>query len=147
MKINNIGVAILFAATCAAASAATIEGSRDIQRYKDAAGGEVSQMPTSSLVDWQALDDQSLAVWTANDKPWLVRVDAPCEGLMQADNVGLTSSSGQTSVGSDFVQAGSKKCKIASIRPVDYAQVAAMHAKPTPHRKHKETMPAKDSGS
>ena len=61
------------------------EGRRDIARYEKAAGQTVTEMPLQSLVDWQALGDQSVAVWTANDKPWLVKVETPCDiGLSRA---------------------------------------------------------------
>lgn len=125
-----------------AASAASIEGSRDIENYQKAAGDDVSEMP-ATLVDWQALDGQSLAVWTANDKPWLVKVDSTCAGLASADSVALTSRDGKVAVGTDYVELGSTHCKIASIRPVDYTKVAGIHPMMSHHMHHKMAMEKK----
>ncbi|MGA9341440.1 MAG: DUF6491 family protein [Rhodanobacteraceae bacterium] len=133
MKQAAIAIATLLAATgCVVASAASIEGSRDIQKYEKAAGNDVQQMPASPLVDWQALNDRSIAVWTASNKPWLVRVSQPCDGLNKADSVALTSSEGKVIAGTDAVEVDGAQCKIASIQPVDYAKVATL----TSHLKH-----------
>ena len=139
-RMLMVAAALLAAGACTAAAAASIEGSRDIQAYRNAAGEQVMQMPASALVDWQALDDQSLTVWTANDKPWLVRLDRACEGLMHSDNVALTSRDGQVKVGTDYVELGATHCKIASIQPIDYARVAAMTLHPGMHRMHRHAM-------
>ena len=101
--------------------------------YEKAAQSDVSQMPAGSLVHWQALDSQSLAVWTSNDKPWLVRVDQPCQGLMQADTVALTSRDGNVKVGTDAVELGSTQCRIATIQPVDYSKIVAIRHGNTQH--------------
>lgn len=146
MKRMMMAAAAAFAVgACTAAAAASIEGARDIQAYRNAAGEQVGQMPAASLVNWQALDDHSLAVWTANDKPWLVSVQAPCEGLMQSDNVALTSRDGQVKVGTDYVELGATHCKIASIQPVDYTQVAAVSHTSKGHRMHQRM--AKQAGA
>jgi len=105
------------------------EGRRDIARYEKAAGQTVTEMPLQSLVDWQALGDQSVAVWTANDKPWLVKVETPCDiGLSRAENIAFTSEAGAVKSGVDYLEVGSQKCKVASIQPVDYQQVAEASA-------------------
>lgn len=142
MKIITIAAAVALAGFGSVAAAKSIEGARDIQTYQNAAGDKVAQMPAQSLVDWQALDDQSLAVWTANDKPWLVRVEQPCNGLQQAGSVALTSHDGTVAAGTDAVQLGSEHCKIASIQPVDYSKIVATrtHAarhKPAQHARNK----------
>ncbi len=142
MKSMLMAGAVAIAVTASAAAAAnTVEGSRDIARYQKAAGSEVTQMPLPALVDWQALDDQSLAVWTAHDKPWLVRVEAPCAGLKDSDDVMLTVHGGHVMAGSDYVEVGSGYCKIASIQPVDYAQVAHLNRM----SKHKHRQAAKQA--
>lgn len=128
MKTFLMAFTAALVAAASVASAASIEGTRDIQRYQKAAGDDVSQMPASVLVDWQALGDQSLAVWTANNKPWLVRFEQPCHGLMQASNVALTSRDGNVAAGTDAVELGSERCKIATIQPIDYAKIVAMNA-------------------
>lgn len=135
-RMLMIAAALVAAGACAAAAAASIEGSRDIQAYRNAAGEQVMQMPASTLVDWQALDDQSLTVWTASDKPWLVRLEGACEGLMHSDNVALTSRDGQVKVGTDYVELGSTHCKIASIQPIDYTRVAAVTHAGMHHHMH-----------
>ncbi len=135
MKTVVMVFAAALVAATSVASAASVEGTRDIQRYQKAAGNDVSQMPAGALVDWQALNDQSLAVWTANDKSWLVRFEQPCEGLMQAKNVALTSRDGKVAVGTDVVELGSERCKIATIQPVDYAKIVAMHHSMHHHNK------------
>ncbi|WP_300621545.1 DUF6491 family protein [Dokdonella sp.] len=136
-RLAGVVVALLAAgAVVASAADRRIEGQRDIQRYQNAAEGEVQQMALPSLVDWQALDDSSLAVWTANDKPWLVRTQGPCSGLATSESVALTSRDGNVKVGTDYVELGATHCKIESIQPVDYARIVARphHAM---HRMHK----------
>lgn len=130
---------ILLVGVALTASAASIEGARDIGRYQKAAGDNVSKMP-ATLVDWQALNGQSLTVWTASDKPWLVKVDSSCTGLTSADSVALTSRDGEVAVGTDYVELGSTHCKIASIQPVDYSKVVARHAMMRHHMHHKPAM-------
>ncbi|NCT67967.1 MAG: hypothetical protein GXC76_10040 [Rhodanobacteraceae bacterium] len=130
------------------AAAARIEGTRDIKRYEQAAGAAVDQMPGGSMVDWQALDDRSLAVWTANDKAWLVRTDEACGNLMHTSSVQLTSRGGVIKSGSDSVEVGDTHCKIASIQPVDYSRLMAMdHRSSMSHhaarKAHKAAKPAK----
>lgn len=118
---------------------AQIEGARDIGRYRAAAGDEVRTMPVTGIDNLQALDGSSLAVWTAHDKPWLLGVEQPCDGLAKADDVGFTSHDGVLTAGTDFVTFGSMKCKVTSIRPVDYARIeAGNHHRASKH--HHEAM-------
>lgn len=136
------GIAIAVAATLlvgmtSVASARSIEGARDIHAYQRAAESSVPNMPAGPLVDWQALDGQTLAVWTANDKPWLVSVDQSCAGLMKARSVSLTSENSEITAGTDSVKVGDTSCKIESIRPVDYQKVAAVHHRRVEHRMSK----------
>lgn len=134
MKGIAIAVAtVLLVGMAGIASARSVEGARDIRAYEKAAQSSVPNMPATQLVDWQALDGQTLAVWTANDKPWLVRVDQPCDGLMNAKSVSMTSENSQITSGTDSVKFGGSSCKINSIQPVDYQKVAAMH-----HHRHSE---------
>ena len=133
MKSIVTAFAAALVASTSVTSAASIEGARDIRMYEKAAQSDVSQMPAGSLVHWQALDSQSLAVWTSNDKPWLVRVDQPCQGLMQADTVALTSRDGNVKVGTDAVELGSTQCRIATIQPVDYSKIVAIRHGNTQH--------------
>ncbi|MBN8727502.1 MAG: hypothetical protein J0H15_07330 [Xanthomonadales bacterium] len=129
--MKRIAIAIaatLLAGTAGLATAAgQMEGSRDIHSYQKAAGADVSTMPAGPMVDWQALDGHTLAVWTANDKPWLVNVDQSCMGLKSAKSVSFTSRGNQITAGTDSLKFGDTSCKVDSIRPVDYKQVASMH--------------------
>lgn len=139
MKRSVLAVvtATSFAAIVAATAAEPrVEGQRDIERFQRAAGDEVQTMALPALVDWQALDDSALAVWTANDQPWLVRTQGPCEGLTKAESVALTARDGEVKVGTDYVELGATHCKIASIRSVDYKRVAAQPDRPV-HRMRK----------
>lgn len=120
------GLLVGIAGAAVASPTHIIEGARDIQAYQKAAGSDVAQMPATSLVNWQALDDQSLAVWTASDKPWLVRVDQPCASLSQTDSVAMTSTDGNIVAGTDAVEVGNTHCKIASIQAVDFTRIASM---------------------
>lgn len=122
------------------AAARSIEGARDIKTYQKAAGSDVTTMPASPMVDWQALDDHTLAVWTANDKPWLVNVDPSCNGLMAAKTVSFTSRSNEITAGNDSLKLGDTSCKIESIQPVDYKEVAAAHRRHERHEHHMKKM-------
>lgn len=135
--VAMLAVGAISASASAAERNRQVEGRRDIQRYQAAAMSEVQQMTMPGLVDWQALDDSSLAVWTANDKPWLVHTQGPCNGLATSEDVALTSRDGMVKAGSDYVEVGSTHCRIESIRPVDYAKVAATRPHHAMHRMHK----------
>ena len=127
--------AMSFAGIVATAAEPRIEGQRDIERFQRAAGPEVQTMALPGTVDWQALDDGELAVWTANDQPWLVRTQGPCEGLTKAESVALTARDGEVRVGTDYVELGATHCKIASIQSVDYRHVVA-RPEPLKHGMH-----------
>lgn len=128
MKITTGAALIAGVAIAAGAFAASgPEGSRDISMFEKAAGADVQEMPATALVDWQALDDHSVAVWTANDKPWLVKVDAPCDSAVNgAGNIALTSVDGSVKVGQSYLEVGDQHCKVASIQPIDYTRIAAV---------------------
>lgn len=119
--------ASLLATATGLAAAANMEGSRDIQAYQKAAESAVTTMPATTLVDWQALDAHTVAVWTANDKPWLVDVGASCQGLMDASAIRFTSHDNRITAGTDELKLGNTSCKVETIRPVDYKQVAQVH--------------------
>jgi len=123
----TIAATLLAGAAGVAAAAGQTEGSRDIQAYRKAAGTEVSTMPAGPMVDWQALDGHTLAVWTANDKPWLVGVDDSCDGLASSKAVRFTSHDREVTAGRDSLRTDKGECRVDSIRPVDYRQVAQMH--------------------
>ncbi len=126
-KLPIIIAATLLSTATGLAAAANVEGSRDIQTYQKAAEGAVSSMPATPLVDWQALDAHTLAVWTANNKPWLVDVSPACQGLMEASAIRFTSRDNRVTAGTDELKLGDSSCKVESIRPVDYKQVAQLH--------------------
>lgn len=107
-----------------------VEGSRDLMHYKKAAMAQVEQMPMTSLEDWQALDDSSVVVWTANDKPWLLTLGAACPGLMQAEELKLSSTAGMVTADTDAVEVGSQRCSVNMIQPVNYKKVAHLHRHP-----------------
>lgn len=129
--------AALLVGMAGVATARSIEGARDINAYQMSAESKVSNMPAGPLVDWQALDGQTLAIWTASDKPWLVHVDQSCAGLMQAKSIALTSENSEITAGTDSVKVGDANCKIDSIQPVNYQQVASMHHHRAAHRTSK----------
>lgn len=129
---------ILAALSTTAFASAKIEGERDIARYQNAAGQAVEQIPFRTLVDWQALDDHSLAVWTASNKPWLVSVATPCDAsIMSTNDVEFTSQQGTLKAGTDYVKVGNKECRVATIRPVDYKEVAELSRQHMTHAHHR----------
>lgn len=128
MKITT-GAALVagLAFSLGAFAASGPEGRRDISTFEKAAGANVQEMPATALVDWQALGDHSVAVWTANDKPWLVKVDAPCDSAVDgAGNIALTSVGGAVKVGESYLEVGDQHCKVASIQPIDYTRIASV---------------------
>ena len=148
MKKIAIALTTVFAVGASAAmAAAPIEGSRDIKQYERAAGAQVAQMPGGSMVNWQALDNNSLAVWTAHDKPWLVHTEQACGDLLHNSGVKLSSTGGVIKSGTDYVEVGGTRCKIASIQPVDYSRLMAMEHRPSmshhaARKAHKAAKPA-----
>lgn len=138
--MKRIAIAIaatLLAGTAGMATAAgQMEGSRDIHAYQKAAEAEVSTMPAGPMVDWQALDGHTLAVWTSNDKPWLVSVDSSCSGLASARSVEFTSQGREITAGKDSLKVGNSDCRVESIRPVNYQKVAQIHREHMKHNRH-----------
>lgn len=136
-NISIMVAAALLVGASGVCAARSMEGARDIQTYQKAAQSDVPTMPSSPLVDWQALDGHTLAVWTSNDKPWLVNVDQSCNNLMHAKSLEFTSTSSQIKAGTDSVKFGDTQCKIESIQPVEYSKVAAAHRRSMHHHASK----------
>lgn len=105
-----------------AACASTAPAERDaalLARYEAAAGGPVPHFRFFRLQGYTVLDDRTLAVWTGPRTAWLLRVDAPCNELRWAPEIGLSSGFGLVSARFDRVLAGRDRCRITEIRPLD----------------------------
>ncbi|MBO9664941.1 DUF6491 family protein [Dokdonella sp.] len=80
----------------------------------------VDQFPFQSLQKWQAVAADKVAVWSTADDAYLLTVETPCAQLQTATDLGLTpQTAGIVMRQSDSVTAGSDRCRILEIEPID----------------------------
>jgi hypothetical protein len=72
---------------------------------------------------FRTLGDMQVVIFTTINDAYLIRVLPPCINLRTADRVGLTSSNKTVNRTFDFVLADHERCRIDTIRHVDYAAV------------------------
>jgi hypothetical protein len=93
--------------------------------YRAHAGAPVSSFRYLGRFDnWEALGDQTIAVWTRPREAWLLDLAGPCNGLNFTPVIGLTSQVGQVHAGFDKVLVRDPSsfdipCVISTIRPLD----------------------------
>lgn len=117
--------ALLALAAVAPAQAMTDSERERLAEYERFAGEPVKDMPFWRLQSYESLGNEAVVVWTGVNKAWLIKVLPPCTDLPWAKAVGLSSTNHRVSAKFDHVVAGSDRCNIASIQPVDDKAVRA----------------------
>ena len=74
-----------------------------------------------NLYRWQSLGPDRLAVWSAVNKVWLLRVSQPCIRLEDTNAIKITSQmEHKVTARFDYVDFAAQHCQIQEIRPIDY---------------------------
>lgn len=80
----------------------------------------VDEFPLQSIYKWQAVGADKVAVWSTIDDAYLLTVETPCSQLQTTTDLGLAPQTvGIVARQSDSVIAGSDRCRILEIEPID----------------------------
>jgi hypothetical protein len=94
---------------------------KNLARFEQFAGAPVESFDMWHMYQWQSLGPDRLAVWSAVNKVWLLRVSTPCIRLEDTKNIAITSQMAhQVTTRFDYVDFDAQHCQIQEIRPVDY---------------------------
>lgn len=94
---------------------------KNLARFEQFAGAPVESFDMWNLYQWQSLGPDRLAVWSAVNKVWLLRVSQPCIRLEDTNTIKITSQMAhKVTTRFDYVDFAAQHCQIQEIRPVDY---------------------------
>jgi hypothetical protein len=94
---------------------------KNLARFEKFAGQPVESFDMWDLYKWQSLGPDRLAVWSAVNKVWLLKVSQPCIRLEDTHAIVLTSQMvHKVTTRFDYVNFDAQHCQIQEIRPVDY---------------------------
>lgn len=123
-----------------AAQADTQAQKKQLERFEPYLQDPVDQFDFPSLYKSQAVGTDKVVVWPSADAAYLLTVQTPCDQLQSTAQIGLTSQASHTVTRQvDAVIAGSDRCRILEIEPID---VQRMEGRP-----HKPAEPAGDEVS
>ena len=114
-------VLMALGATCVQAQTRETQ-QRNLERYLPFTGAPIDEFSFWSLYQWELVGPDKVVVWSTVKNAYLLTVMQPCSKLEWARAIGVTSN--QRHVVSrtfDFVTVDGERCKIAQIRPIDYA--------------------------
>ncbi|HZP68081.1 MAG TPA: DUF6491 family protein [Rudaea sp.] len=113
--------AAMFAVAGTAVADTRATEDKNLARYQQYAGTSVDNFPMWNMYQWQSLGPDWLAVWTAVNDVYLLKVSQPCIRLEDAKGIQVTSQMAhQVTRRLDYVNFGTQHCQIVEIRPVDY---------------------------
>ncbi len=101
-------------------TSATSREEAQLARYERFAGDPVDSMPFWRMQGFETLGRDTVLVWTSLNDAWLVTVYPVCPDLEWANALALTSSVNKVSAKFDYVLVRQDRCKIKTIRHVDY---------------------------
>jgi hypothetical protein len=94
---------------------------KNLARFEQFAGAPIEAFDMWSLYQWQSLGPDRLAVWSAVNKVWLLKVSQPCIRLEDTNAIKITSQMAhKVTARFDYVDFAAQHCQIQEIRPVDY---------------------------
>ena len=94
---------------------------KNLARFEQFAGAPVESFDMWNLYQWQSLGPDRLAVWSAVNKVWLLKVSQPCIRLEDTHAIKITSQMAhKVTARFDYVDFAAQHCQIQEIRPVDY---------------------------
>lgn len=123
---------VLFVALCILPAAFVQADTRateakNLARFEQFAGAPIESFDMWQLYQWQSLGPDRLAVWSAVNKVWLLKVSQPCIRLEDTAAIKITSQmTHKVTARFDYVDFAAQHCQIQEIRPVDY--MAMRHA-------------------
>lgn len=111
----------------ACASDPTLSSKRESRRaqYNAVAGEPVDRIRAVNIYGWTDIDREQFVLWTRPKEAWLIDLYAPCVGLEFTAQIGISNFGHTIYAGTDSVVAWHDRCRIKTIRPVDYAQLQA----------------------
>lgn len=93
-------------------------------RYYQYAGTPVESFThLGPFHSWAPIHKDELVVWTKLNDAYLIKVEPTCDDILFADRIIITQTANTVSQKFDFVKVDHWKCRIESIRPVDYLQM------------------------
>ena len=117
---------VLFAALSILPAAFTLADTRateqkNLAHFEQFAGAPVESFDMWQMYQWQSLGPDRLAVWSAVNKVWLLKVSQPCIRLEETNAITITSQmTHKVTTRFDYVDFAAQHCQIQEIRPVDY---------------------------
>jgi hypothetical protein len=125
------------AAGAAGSSAPATTQERALARYNSYAGASIKSFNWLGRFDsWEPLGKDHLLVYTRPNEAYLLKVSGPCDVRFATGPVGITSTNSTVYAGLDSVvvnsgAAGTWRCPIDEIRPVDVRRMKADARTPT----------------
>jgi Family of unknown function (DUF6491) len=114
--------------TSGCATAALSSPSPTLQTFLQYAGPPIDSFTYLGHYDgFRTLGGRDLVIWTSINDAYLIRVMAPCIELPFGNAVKLTSSVKTVTRSVDAVLVGGDRCRIESIRHVDYLAMKQAH--------------------
>jgi Family of unknown function (DUF6491) len=121
-----IAVALTLLAACSAGIPVRQDPEEVRNRYEAYAGAAVDHFTWLGRYDgWEALSADELVLFTSVNNAYLLKVSPPCNDLRGAVRVGLTSTGGSVYARLDSVTTRGWRCRILSIRKLDYRRMKA----------------------
>ena len=106
---------------------------KNLAHFEQFAGAPVESFDMWQMYQWQSLGPDRLAVWSAVNKVWLLKVSQPCIRLEDTNAITITSQmTHKVTARFDYVDFAAQHCQIQEIRPVDYT--AMRHAQTPPKK-------------
>lgn len=94
---------------------------KNLARFEQFAGAPIESFDMWNMYQWQSLGPDRLAVWSAVNKVWLLKVSQPCIRLEDTRAIKITSQMAhKVTARFDYVDFAAQHCQIQEIRPVDY---------------------------
>lgn len=93
---------------------------QSLATYLEYAQPPVEQFRFWRLQSWELVDDDKVVVWPNRSEAYLLTVDQPCDALRWARAIGVSSTGHTVQRRMDTVNAGTQKCHIIKIQPIDY---------------------------
>ena len=119
-RLSSLAILALLSAAFAHADTRATEA-KSLARFEQFAGAPVESFDMWNVYQWQSLGPDRLAVWSAVNKVWLLRVSQPCIRLEDTNTIRIVSQMAhKVTARFDFVDFAAQHCQIQEIRPVDY---------------------------
>lgn len=104
---------------------------KQLERFEPYLQDPVDQFDFPSLYKSQAVGTDKVVVWPSADAAYLLTVETPCGQLPTAAQIGMTTQAAHTVTRQvDSVTAGSDRCRILEIEPIDVLRMEGKPPKP-----------------